>query len=289
MPLPSPQDANGAPGRDVPGQAASQASGPVIVLAFRFSGGQVLESILSRQPGLTCTTGTGIVPLCAQALATWQQVETAAAMSALAASSVRALAGSMITCILASAGGTRWCETVTGPASSANTFARLFPQAQFVCVYRSCDQAVSAATQVSRWGLASAGVGEFAGAYPGNNVAAVTAYWRASTSEMLEFEAAHSSRTLRVRYEDLTASPDRSTQSLLNFLGLAPDHPGLPGQPPAGEPGADPPPGLSGSDSGLSIPLELIPAPMLERVNDLQTQLGYPALRAPRVTGSPSS
>jgi Sulfotransferase family len=276
MPLPSPRDAGGPQVRDVPGRAP--AKGPVIVLAFRFSGASVLESILSRQPGLTCTSGTGVIPMCAQAVTTWQQVEGSPAMSALAASSVRALAGSMITCILAAAGGTRWCEVVTAPASTAASFARLFPQAQFVCLHRSCDQAVLAATQVSRWGLASTGVGEFAAAYPGNNVAAVTAYWRSSTSELLDFEAGHSGRTLRVRYEDLTASPAQSTGSLLEFLGLSADQSRMPGQPAAGDPGASPQSGLPADDGDQPVPLELIPPPMLARVNDLQARLGYRAL-----------
>jgi hypothetical protein len=278
MPLSRPRETNGARQPDAPGPAAATASGPVIVLAFRYSGAAMLESILSRQPGLACTTGTGIIPLCAQAMATWQQVESAPGRSALAASSVRALAGSMITCILAASGGTRWCEIATAPASSANVFAELFPQAQFVCVHRSCDQTIAAATQVSRWGLASTGVSEFAGAYPGNNVAAVAAYWRANTSELLEFEAAHASRTRHLRYEDLAAGPGDGTRSVLEFLGLPPDQPGLPGQPESGGQDPGPPSGEPQPDSGPPIPLEMIPPPLLARVNELQAQLGYPAL-----------
>jgi hypothetical protein len=150
-----------------PSPRHAPAKGPVIVLAFRFSGARALESILSRQPGLTCTSGTGVIPMCAQAVTTWQQVEGSPAMSALAASSVRALAGSMITCILAAAGGTRWCEVVTAPASTAASFARLFPQAQFVCLHRSCDQAVLAATQVSRLGAGQHGSGRVRGGVSG--------------------------------------------------------------------------------------------------------------------------
>jgi hypothetical protein len=51
-------------------------------------------------------------------------------------------------------------------------------------------------------------------------VAAVAAYWCASTSALLDFEAAHPARTLRVRYEDLTASPATATEPVFEFLGL---------------------------------------------------------------------
>ncbi len=96
----------------------------------------------------------------------------------------------------------------------------MFPQAQFVCLHRACPQVISAATQVSRWGLASAGVAEFAAAHPGNNVAAVGAYWCSSTRAMLDFEAARPGRVCRVRHEDLIASPAGTAGAVLDFLGL---------------------------------------------------------------------
>jgi hypothetical protein len=282
MPRGSLHDLVSAPEPDVPdrigGPAGEPAKGPVVVLTFGFSGVRSLESILAGHPGLTCTSGTGIVPLCAQAVATWKQVEQSpAAMSALAASSVRAMAGSMITCILAAAGGNRWCEIAMAPASSADTFARLFPRAQFVCFYRACAPVISAATQVSRWGLASAGVGDFAATYPGNNVAAVAAFWCANISALLDFEAAHSSRSLRVRHEDLTAGPEATTSLILEFLGLTGYQPGLPGRP-AETGDTAMPAGLPGTAAEQQIPLELIPAALLNRVNGLHAQLGYPAL-----------
>jgi hypothetical protein len=248
----------------------------VIVLTSRFSGVPALTEMLSSQPGLTCTSGTGVVPMCAQAIGTWQQVENSAAMSALAASSVRALASSMITCILAAAGGSRWCETVVAPANTATAFARLFPQAQFLCFHRACEQVIAATTQISRWGLASTGMADFAGAYPGNNVAAVAAYWRSATAALLDFEAAHPGRAWRVRHEDVTAAPAETTRAILDFLGLPGHQPGQPGQPVAAA--ADTSQAHSpGTDQ--AVPLMLIPQPMLALINDLHAQLGYPRLR----------
>ena len=242
------------------------------MVTFSHSGAAALQSALVGLPGLACTSGTGVLPLCAQAAATWQQVEqNTVGPSTIAAASVRAMAATMITCILAEVGGNRWCETITAPASAA-TFARLFPQARFVCFYRGCPGVVSAATEAARWGLGRAGLGDFAPWYPGDSVAAAGAFWCARTSALLDFEAAHSSRCLRVRYEDLATSPTPAIRSVLDFLGLV--GPATPGVAPR----------LS---SGQQVPAGLIPGPMLDQINRLHQRLGYPAMTESSPGGSP--
>ena len=254
-----------------------QVTAPIVILTFGYSGAQSLESMLAGRTGLVCTSGTGILPLCAQAAAAWQQLERSpAGMSAMAASSVRALATTMITCTLVAARGSRWCETATAPGA-AGTFARLFPQAQFVCFYRACAPVIADVTQASRWGLGNAGVEDFAAMYPGNSVAAVAAYWGAHTSAMLDFETVHSGRVLRVRHEDLMASTAATASSIVRFLGLDEPLPGLPGFPPDAEDmamAADPP----GTCTAQQIPVGLIPTPVLDRINSLHARLAYPAL-----------
>jgi hypothetical protein len=46
---------------------------------------------------------------------------------------------------------------------------------------------------------------QFAPVYPGNNAAALTAYWVACAGPLISFELAHPGSCLRVRYEDLVA------------------------------------------------------------------------------------
>lgn len=263
-------------------EVADPPNGPVIVLTFGFAGVQSLEDILVGRPELACTSGTGVIPVCAHAVAAWRQLEqSAAGMSALAAASVRALATTMITTILsASAGASRWCEIATAPAS-ADPFARLFPQARFVCYHRACVPVIWEVTGASRWGLGSAGIGDFAAMYRGNSVAAVAAYWCAQTSALLDFEAAHSNRSLRVRHEDLTAGSAAAARSILRFLGLPDAPPGRLGLPaPSRDMAIVASPSGTGADAGArqQIPVELIPAQMLERINGLHARLGYPAL-----------
>lgn len=262
--------------------ASQRARGPVVVLTYPHSGAPALAAVLAARPELACTSGTGVIPACAQALAAWKRVEqNPGGTSALAASSVRALAGSMITCILAASGRSRWCETMTAPAGVAESFAEVFPQAQFVSLHRACSQVISVVTQISRWGLASAGMAEYAAMHPGNNVAAIGAQWCASTRAMLDFEAARPGRVWRVRHEDLISSPAGTAGALLDFLGLSGPGPGVPGAPGLPRPGQGAPPGgqdlLPGGEDE-PIPMELIGGPMLARINELHAELGYPAL-----------
>jgi protein-tyrosine sulfotransferase len=246
-----------------------QAAGPIVIVTFEHAGVSAVESILVSH-GVACAAGTGVVSLCAQAAATWQRVEdNQAGLSALAAASVRTLASTMITCMMAASGRSRWCE-IASPRPGVGPFAKVFPQAKFVCLYRGCAEVIAAVTGASRWGLGQVGLGDVALAYPGNSVAAAAAYWCGHTQAMLQFEASHPEQTLRVRHEDLAASAAEATK-ILSFLGLDRHQPELLG--PRAEAN-----GIAEAWAGCpadTIPVELIPAPMLARISGLQAALGY--------------
>ena len=240
---------------------------PVIVLAHAYAGVPQIQRLLSGSSLLACTAGTGVLPLCAEAAATWRQVENRGGpLSALALSSVRALASSMITVILAGSGKSRWCETSFSPAS-AETFLQLYPGAKFICLHRSCPDAVRAGIEASPWGLAGAGLGSFTAAYPGSSAAALAAYWADRTESMHRFQQEHPAACHQVRYEDLDGSPGPAARHVFAFLGL--DLAVTPGQ--ATET-------ASGRPERDALPAGVLPRPLAARVNDLQQRLGYPPI-----------
>jgi hypothetical protein len=253
--------------RQPPGYAIT-ATGPVIVLAAGCSGAETLTSILESRPGWACTSSTGILPLCAQAMTTWRKLGEG--FEAMGTASVRALASAMITCVLAAAGGKRWCEVSTAPAAAAS-FATLFPRARFVCLYRACPSMIAAAADTSPTGLAPGDTGDFTARHPGGNVAAIAAYWCAVTSAMLGFEAAHADRSLRVRFEDLAAT-QATTDQLMRFLDL-----GVSGLGPAAVPEPAGTAGVLVPGTGEG-PASRLPEQLLTRVNKLHAALGYPAV-----------
>jgi hypothetical protein len=128
----------------------------VIVLASAYSGAGWLRTLLDGHPDLACASGTGILPLCQQAMAAWRSADGRAARSPslLAVTATRALASTIITSVLAREGKRRWCEVATTSAQAAEAFLRLYPATKFLCVYRACPAVIRAALDAAPWGLA---------------------------------------------------------------------------------------------------------------------------------------
>jgi hypothetical protein len=252
-------------------------SGPVIVLTYAHSGSDLLRSVLAGHPELACTAGTGLVPLCEQAAVTWRQVEgpDGTVPSPLAAASIRALAGSVITTILAATGKRRRCEIATAPPANAETFLHLYPGTRFLCLHRACPDVIRAGVRASPWGLAAPGVRPFAAAYPGNGVAALAAYWAAWTEPLIEFEQNHRGACHRITYEGLADGSGATAEGIAGFLGLSQVQPGLTGQPAGPE---DPGP-------AAAIPVGQLPPVLRRQVDMLLERLGYPLLAAPQPAG----
>jgi hypothetical protein len=254
----------------------------VVVLATAYSGAGRLRPLLGRLPDLACTSGTGIVPLCEQALAAWRSADGRAgrAPSALAVSSTRALASVMIAAVLAREGKRRWCETCTAMPEAAEGFLRLYPATRFVCLYRSCAGVIRAALDASPWGIADPALAPFIRTHPASTAAALAAYWAAHTGSLLAFERSHPQAVLRVRIEDLATAGQQTAAAVMSFLSVVgPDG----GDAPDGG-RAWPGPGTSLAEAGppdgpeTGLPAGLIPPAVLARANDLLRHLGYPAL-----------
>jgi hypothetical protein len=162
------------------------AAEPIIVLTYPQSGSERLSAVLAGNRSLACTAGTGILGLCEQAASTWRGAErTGSTLSALGASSVRAMAGTLISMIKSQQGAQRWCETSTAPPRVTRTFLRLYPGTKIICFHRSCPGYVAANR---------------------DDPAAAAAQWRDHTEPLLDLERDHAGQCLRVRYEDLAVS-----------------------------------------------------------------------------------
>jgi hypothetical protein len=262
--------------------AASEAatdSFPVIVLTYPHVGGERVEQVLHAYPDLACTHGTGVLPLCEQAAATWQQTENShgRALSSLAAASTRAMITSMITTLLARAGKRRWCEFCTAPPPVAQTFLILYPRTRFVCVHTACPAFIRAVLDASPWGLDGPAFAPFIAAHPDSTVAALSAFWAVRTQLLIDFEDAHPEASLRVRYEDFTTGTGGVANDLATFLGLAPRQAEPePGQSRGAGPGW---PGPERRDPAGPLPIGQIPGPLLDQVNHLLGKLSYQPMR----------
>jgi hypothetical protein len=278
-----PPAGSGAPAEQRPQPAArglatadaGAPNSPIIVLSYGYAGAERVQNALAVGSSLCCTSGTGVIPQCAAAAEAWRRIEGRPGMtlSRLAAAAIRGLVTAQIGAILASSGQPRWCELAIAAPGGAETFLQVFPDAHFVCVHRSCLDVIRAGVQANPWGLQGQGFRPFLLAYPGNSVAALAAYWAASTEQLLGFERANQQATDRVRYEDVTSQPGQALAAVRAALGFGNTE--RDGIPPAQrgwltEP-ADTP---AGPDA--TVPVEMIPQPLRQHITSLHAELGYP-------------
>ena len=261
-----------------PGQVLqAPANGPVVVLTYSFSGWRRLQGVLERVPELACTAGTGVLGMCDTAARAWANVdESGEHMSSLAAKSIRAMVASMMTVMVTrSSEARRWCEIATAEPAAAETFLRLVPGTQFLCLHRSCPDAVRAVLTSSPWGIIGGPFTPYLQAYPANATAAIAACWADCAGQLLDFESRHPESALRVRYEDLAGDPAATSQAISDFTGLTPASP-VPwlaeDEPPAGA-GE-----LAGSDA--VFPVTMLPPQLVQRIGRLHEQLDYPHVSA---------
>lgn len=269
---------------DRAGEAAKTVrNAPVIVMGYTGSGADRLRSELSAFGELACTQRTGILPLCHQAVSTWQVVDARGGegMSPLAASSVRTLCSTLVRAILASEGGRRWCEVTNASAAAARTFARLYPGARFLIAHRRADAVMRAIIGSGGWGLEGLEFAPFVSAHPASPVAALASYWVTHTAQQLEFEQANPGVCYRVRAEDLTENAAQALPDISDFLALDGAH--------VSPLGWDRQAGTGAPDAAPRLPIDRIPASLLAQVNELHRSLGYsPVTAAGNLPGCPA-
>ena len=248
---------------------------PIIVLSYAYAGAERVQNALAVGSSLGCTSGTGIIPQCAAAAEAWRRIEgqQGTAMSRLAAAAIRGLVTAQIAAILASSGQPRWCELATAAPGAAETFLQVFPGAHFVCVHRSCLDVIRAGVQANPWGLQAQSFRPFLLAYPGNSVAALATYWVTSTEQLLAFERANRQATDRVRYEDVTTHPGQALAAVRAALGLGDTESD---DIPRAQRGWLTEPGDAPAEPDATVPAEMIPQPLRQRITELHAQLGYP-------------
>ena len=251
-------------------------------MAYAGSGAARLRSAMSAFPGLTCTGGTGILPLCHTALTTWQTVDGRDGTRGSHRSvprPARTLSTALVTTILARDGGGRWCEFTTAPQAAAQTFAQLYPQTRFLIVHRRADTMVRAILGASRLGPDRARIRAVRGGPPGKLPGGPgQGYWVTRTTQQLDFEQAHHQSCLRVRIEDLTANSAQTLRGISAFLDLDGDD-----LPPSFTDDDDRSRPAEGVAPPTGLPLDRIPPSLLERVNELHRSLDYPPVTAARV------
>jgi hypothetical protein len=193
----------------------------------------------------------------------------------------------MMRAMLANVGKTRWCDKSLPTALHAEVMRSLFPRAKFLCLYRHPLDVVMSGLETSPWGFSGFGYLEYVQRSPENFVRALLQHWIDHTSAMLEFERANKRQCLQIQYEALVSQPEWAVRGICRFVGVPFEAEML-------QRSLEAVPSLEGpgdekviftskisSDSigrGTRVPLGMIPPALLEAVNNLLTQLGYPII-----------
>lgn len=272
---------------------ARRGDDPVFVLCAGRSGSTLLRFLLDAHPDLACPPETRLPWLCAQLAAAWAVVEDApppnadgtdAVVSDLVAAGLRRSLDPVIAANLARQGKQRFCDKSLGGASHAGLLCQVWPGTRFLCLYRHPMDVIRSGIEASPWGLTGYGFDAYVASPPDNNVAALARYWLDLTTAILAAEGRFEDRCLPVRYEDLVADPEGEAARIFRFIGVDPvlgiadlclsQQPQLFGP-------ADYKIWTTSRISaesvgrGWSVPVRLIPAQLLARVNELGDVLGY--------------
>jgi protein-tyrosine sulfotransferase len=279
---------------------------PVFVVCNGRSGSTLLRFLLDAHPELACPPETNLPAMCAQLATVWSLIE-GAPLSAnrgdeppvipeAAIFGIRATMDRMVGSYLERRGKQRYCDKSLGTARFADLLLRVYPEARFLCLYRHPMDVIASGVEACPWGLNGYGFDSYIAATPGNEVLALAQFWADNTAETLAVEERLGERCLRVRYEDLVTDSEGIAAGIFRFVGVAPA------------------PGISAScfsadrerfgpadhkiwytseistgsvGRGWSVPVGLIPPPVLTAMNELTGKLGYLAVDGEWGTSAP--
>jgi hypothetical protein len=267
---------------------------PVFVLCNGRSGSTLLRFLLDAHPELACPPETNVPALCAQLATVWSLIE-GAPLSAnrgdeppdipeTAIAGVRETMDRMVGSYLARRGKKRYCDKSLGTARYAGLLARVYSQAQFVCVYRHPMDVIASGLEACPWGLNGYGFDAYVAATPGNAVMALASFWADSVRAALAAEEQFGDLCVRVRYEDLVTDPEATAAGVFEFLGAA-AAPGISEACFSAERERSGPADYKiwyttkvTADSvgrGWSVPAQMIAPQLLEAINEMAAKLGY--------------
>lgn len=259
---------------------------PVFVLTCARSGSTLLRLLLDAHSKLACPPELNLSELCWQLLTAWQGLDVSGAdleeRRGRARDQARTTISEIVSYHLERRGKQRWCDKSLTNATRAELLLQVFPEAQFICLYRHPMDVVVSGIEASPWGFSAYGFGPYVARYPGNFVAALLEYWIEHVERMLQFEQQYG-QAFRCYYETLATEPAATVGRIFSFLGVddedvcskslqRPHDQGAADRKIEFEAGVH----TASIGRGTRIPLSLIPPSQRTRMNQLLASLGYP-------------
>jgi hypothetical protein len=278
---------------------------PIFVLCTARSGSTLLRAILGAHPEVACPPETNLVTIfsaihaAAQSIASDYEEETGVDWSSEAERASRMVAASLMEPYVAREGKTRWCEKSLPSLDQPELLAKVFPGARFVCLYRNSMDTIASLLEASPYGFGAFGIEPYVRSSPGNLVLALGRYWVERAEHLQAFELEHAQRCVRLTYEDMVSAPEAALRPVFERLNLRWERACVASE----RVFARRTYGLTLGDGkirytneihrdsvgrGWRVPRDLLPIPLLERINLVNSKIGYEELRTetPTISGA---
>ncbi|MFA6076446.1 MAG: sulfotransferase [Negativicutes bacterium] len=265
---------------------------PIFILSCVRSGSTMLRCIIDTHPNLCSPGHLNLGPLCADlytttyySLGKLPELETEVQRDQLAIKETRRVVTDLLGRYAQGKGKTNWCEKSTVNIDYLEILAKVFPQANYICLYRNCLDVAYSSIKFSPLGYMPE-LAPYIQKRPTNLVAAMIDNWLDKTGKLIAFEQTHADQCIRVNYEALVKQPEQVLAKLFDFLGEPWDEDLIDRifQVPHDQGDGDVKVWFSekiNKDSignGTAIPLTAIPNELMAEVDTLHRQLGYPTI-----------
>jgi len=200
---------------------------PIFILSCGRSGSTLLRYIIDTHPDICCPPELGLAALCSrlrhvyyytlgQASGSFDEAEK----QQLVLAAVKSNVSDIMMSYANAKNKKRWCEKSPDNLDFLDVLIEVFPEAKYICLYRNCLDVIHSLLEVRRFGFL------FDETYyvhrnPQNLVAAFAEYWSNNTEKLLWLERERAAQCFRVTYESLVTNPAMVAAQLFAFLEIS--------------------------------------------------------------------
>jgi protein-tyrosine sulfotransferase len=271
---------------------ANESGGPIFILSCARSGSTLLRYIIDTHPMICSPAELNLGALCKtlyvavyNTIAQVSGAKDEEEKKCIAHAEVRQRVAEIMGAYAQAKDKSRWCEKSPMNLKHVDILQNVFPNANYICLYRHCLDVVHSCLEFSRMGFVD-GLFTYVKAHPQNLVAAMVNYWVDCTDELMMFEERNPKQCFRIKYESVLLNPGETLESMFSFLGVGWEQDlvnktfSISHDEGAGDRKILFYKGLEerAMGKGVAIPRNLIPNDLTEKMNRLLVKLDYPVV-----------
>jgi protein-tyrosine sulfotransferase len=265
---------------------------PIFILSAERSGSTLLRYIIDTHPEICSPAEIYLGQLCQDLY--WVTYYTAGAVANVSSETekelmvlgeVRRIVSGVMDKYAQAKNKQMWCEKSPANLHNLNVLERVFPDGKYVCLYRNCMDVVHSQMEANRQGFWPA-LAKYVHRHPDNIVAAMVENWIDRAQELMTFEREHPKKCFRLKYESLVYEPVANLNAMFDFLGVEWDASLLDSVFKSKHDLGNGDVKVTYSEKidkssigkGSTILRDKIPAELLEKMNRILEELGYPVV-----------